>query len=244
VSYRNSTLRSDRPTTIDAGDTESVEINRSSPRRRCDWTYEQTTSFAQLRGRWQRREQRHVGCACCRGTFASQRPAAHKLVNSRMNMFTLPVDYPTLRHARRLTAAAMLSISCGGAAKSGPAVLSVGGTYQTQVSLVAGRNTCGAVTVQNNPTVVSHSPGASTLSLTHAGNAYPGTIESTARFATTPTIISGGGSQYTLTINGQFTLTGFDASVQVDVQQPTPPQSCSYLVHWIGTKDGSPNTIP
>lgn len=159
-----------------------------------------------------------------------------------------PLDCATVRNARRVTGVALLSISCGGAAAdagaTGPTALSVGGTYSTQVSLVPGRNTCGAVTVQNNLTAVTHSPGTHTLSLTHAGNTYPGTIDSTARFATSPTTISGGGSQYTLTISGQFTLTGFDASVQVDVVQPTAPQSCSYLVHWIGTKDGSPNTIP
>lgn len=159
-------------------------------------------------------------------------------------MKPFPVDSPLWRHARDLAAAAMLAISCRGDGGPGPTALSVGGTYQTQVSLVAGRNTCGAVTVQNNPTVVTHSPGAHTLSLTHAGHAYPGTIDSIARFATPPTTISGGGSQYTLTITGQFTLTGFAADVQVDVHQPQTPQTCSYLVHWVGTKDGAPNTIP
>jgi hypothetical protein len=159
-------------------------------------------------------------------------------------MKTVAIHSPTWRHARGLVAAATLTISCRGVAGPGPAAFSVGGTYQTQVSLVAGRNTCGVVTVQNNPTVVTHSPRAHTLSLTHAGNAYPGTIDSTARFATAPTTISGGGSQYTLTINGQFTRTGFDADVPVDVQQPQTPQTCSYLVHWVGTKDGAPNTIP
>jgi hypothetical protein len=161
-------------------------------------------------------------------------------------MFDLPLDYLILRRARDLTGAAVLSIAYGGAAGTGPAILSVGGTYQTEVSLVADGNTCGSVSVQNNLTVVAHSPGAHTLSLTHAGKTYPGTIDSnsTASFATRPTTMWGGGSQYTLRINGQFTLKGFEAFARVDVQQATPPQRCSYLVHWIGTKEGSPNTIP
>ena len=136
--------------------------------------------------------------------------------------------------------------ACGAATGpgGGPSVLSVGGTYQTHVALVADSNSCGAVTVQDNPTVVTHTPGARVLSLTHAGYTYEGTIDSTAHFATTPTAISIGGTQYTLTIKGQFDLTGFDAAVHVDVQQATPPQACSYLVDWVGTKQGPPNTIP
>jgi hypothetical protein len=161
-----------------------------------------------------------------------------------VNMIDLQIDYAILRCVRDLAGAAMLSFSCGGVAVTGPGVLSVGGTYQTEVTLVAGSNTCGSASVQNNPTVVTHPPGAHTLVLAHAGNAYPGTVDSTARFATAPKAISGGGSKYTLTINGQFTLTGFDASVLVDIQRPTAPQMCSYLVHWVGTKDGLPNSIP
>lgn len=150
------------------------------------------------------------------------------------------------RIARNAGVVAALALVGSCAAKTRPdtsRVLSVAGTYQTQVTLVAGHNTCGAVTVQDNPTEVAQVPGAHTLSLTHANNAYPGVIDSTAHFTAAGTLTSGG-SRYTITISGQFSARGFDASVQVDVQQTTAPQSCSYLVHWVGTKSGSPNTFP
>ena len=138
-----------------------------------------------------------------------------------------------------------LVVLCGCGGSSTPSSqLSVGGSYSTRVTLLPTGNTCGNVTVQDNPTVVTHSPGASTLSLTHANNTYQGTISSTAQFSTTPTTISGGGSQFTIIIQGQFNLTGFDATVQVNVMQPGPPTVCAYMVHWVGTKNGPPNTIP
>ena len=99
------------------------------------------------------------------------------------------------------------------------------------------------MTVQNNPTIVAHTPGARTLSLTHVGNAYAGTIDSTAQFATAPHTITAGASQYTLTISGHFIVSGFDATVHVGVRQPSAPQTCSYLVHWVGVKDGRPNVL-
>jgi len=133
-----------------------------------------------------------------------------------------------------------LFLACGGGSPT-PAVLSVGGTYQTLVSLLPG-NTCTNVTVQNNPTMVMHMPGSQSLSLTHASITYQGTISSSAAFSTTPNTISSGGSQLTITIGGQFSLTGFDATVNVNVTQPPP--ACAYMVHWMGTKDGAPNTIP
>jgi hypothetical protein len=81
-----------------------------------------------------------------------------------------------MTHARSvmfpMTATILLATaSCGGS--SGPAVipgLSVGGTYDTQVSLLPDGNGCGAVQVQNNQTIVAQTPGSGSLSLTHAGN--------------------------------------------------------------------------
>src|ERR1700687_1411125 len=85
-----------------------------------------------------------------------------------------------------------LVVLCGCGGSSTPSSqLSVGGSYSTRVTLLPTGNTCGNVTVQDTPTVVTHSPGASTLSLTHANNTYQGTISSTAQFSTTPTTISG-----------------------------------------------------
>ena len=76
-------------------------------------------------------------------------------------------------------------------------------------------------------------PGEHTLTLTHAGNPYNGTIEDDGRFSTQPKVLAGGGSQFTIAINGKFTLGGFTATVRVDQTAPTP--ACFYLVDWVGT---------
>ena len=125
-------------------------------------------------------------------------------------------------------------LGCGGGGSTSP-MLSVGGTYQTQVTLLPG-NTCSGVTVQGNPTIVTQNPGAQTLSIRHASINTTGNIDSTAHFATYPTTVS----SFTVTITGQFSLTGLDATVTLTQAQPP----CQYMVHWVGTKDGAPNTIP
>jgi hypothetical protein len=128
-------------------------------------------------------------------------------------------------------------VSCGGSGAP-PAIpgLSVGGTYDTTVTLLPG-NTCGNFTVQNNPTVVDHTPGSPSLSLSHAGNVYPGSVDRAGHFSTPARIVGG---NYSIAITGQFSANGFDATVQV--QQLSP--SCGYQVHWVGSKSGSPNTFP
>jgi hypothetical protein len=123
-------------------------------------------------------------------------------------------------------------------------VLAVAGTYATHVTLLPDSNSCGAVTVEDGPTTVTHTPGARTLSLAHAGNAYVGSVDDSGRFATPTATISASGSRYRLTIVGRFSRTGFDARVHVAVQQPAPPPTCAYNVHWVGAKNGPPNTLP
>ena len=123
-----------------------------------------------------------------------------------------------------------LVVACGG---SPAPVLSVGGTYATQVALLPG-NTCGDVQVQNDQTVVDHTPGSGSLRLTHAGATYDGTIDRTGSFAV-PTVQRGG---FTIAIAGQFNRTGFTATVTVD------PAGCEYKVSWVGSKAGPPNTFP
>jgi hypothetical protein len=123
-------------------------------------------------------------------------------------------------------------------------VLSVAGSYPTKASLVPGANTCGDVTVQDGMTTVAHEPAAHTLAVTHAGNTYQGTVDDHGAFATAPRVLSNGGSEFTLSITGQFLERGLTAKVRVDVKQPGPPRSCSYTVNWVATKQGPPNTIP
>jgi hypothetical protein len=121
-------------------------------------------------------------------------------------------------------------------------VLSVGGTYPTDVSLVPGQNTCGNVTVQDAVTTVVQTPGSHALTLTHAGITYDGTVEDDGHFSTTPKSVSAGGSQFTITIEGQFTGQGFTATVRVDQTAPAP--ACFYLVDWIGLKESGANFFP
>ena len=118
-----------------------------------------------------------------------------------------------------------------------PPVLSVGGTFSTQVSLVPGQNTCGNVTVQNNPTTVVQAPGSHALTLTHAGITYEGTVEDDGSFAMQPEAVAG---QLTITIQGRFTPQGFTATVRVDQASP----ACFYLVDWVGLKDVGANFFP
>jgi hypothetical protein len=135
---------------------------------------------------------------------------------------------------RRAVLCAVL-IACGGS--SGSAQLSVGGSYPTTVALVPG-GTCTGAQTQDNTTVVAHSPGASSLSLTHAGNSYAGSVTTTGAFTVPQTAVGGGG--FTISMAGQFSTTGFTATVHVVQQSP----SCQYDVSWTGTKTGAPNTIP
>ena len=131
-------------------------------------------------------------------------------------------------------ASGAVALSRVGPTPPGCAPLSVAGSYPTSVSLVPGQNTCGNVAVQNAVTTVAHSPGAHALSLTHAGNTYAGTIEDDGRFSTEPKVLAGGGSRFTITIDGKFTPNGFTATVRVDQTAPAP--ACFYLVDWAGVR--------
>lgn len=122
------------------------------------------------------------------------------------------------------------------------AAISVAGNYDTAVTLA--ENSCGEVTVAAMPTQVEHEPGTPSLFLTHAGNRFSGTLQSDATFSTDPLVLHGGSDTYTVTVQGQFALTGFEAQTTVAVQQTRAPQSCQYTVAWVGTKQGPPNIIP
>lgn len=127
-----------------------------------------------------------------------------------------------------------LPLACGG--MSGPAQLSVGGTYQTTVTLVPG-GTCGSPTVMNNPTVVAQNPGSTSLTLTHNGITYSGTVDMGGSFAIPNTAVN---TNTQVSIAGQFSAMGFTATVHVAQQQP----ACAYDVSWVGAKDGPPNMYP
>jgi len=120
-------------------------------------------------------------------------------------------------------------------------VLRVNGQYSTSVSLT--QSTCQGIQVQDNPTNVAHVPGASALTLTHAGVNYPGTVARDGSFSTTSVPVTVGSDTHTLAIAGQFSATGFDATVSAAVTRSGSPV-CDYVVHWSGTKLDGMNVIP
>jgi hypothetical protein len=121
-----------------------------------------------------------------------------------------------------------------GAADVAP-VLSVGGSYGTEVTL--GENTCTPVPpVMDNPTTVVQTPGSHAMTLTHAGITYEGTVNDDGSFTTQPESIPG----FTITITGQFAPQGFTASVRVEQAAP----ACFYIVDWNGLKDIGANYFP
>jgi hypothetical protein len=122
-----------------------------------------------------------------------------------------------------------------------PTVLRVAGDYPTQVMLQS--STCAATNVMSRPTTVRHDPGATTLTLVHAGSVYPGSIQTDGDFMTTPVPQQVGADTHTLVIAGTFTTTGFTATVTVEVTR-NASAVCTYIVGWTGTRASGANVIP
>ncbi|HVF40427.1 MAG TPA: hypothetical protein VM939_11035 [Gemmatimonadaceae bacterium] len=133
--------------------------------------------------------------------------------------------------------------SCSGTSDPEPEVLRLAGTYATAVSLT--QNSCGSgITVQPLPTVVTHTPGGTAVSLQHGPLTHTGTVSAAGAFTTQANVVADPATgTSTLTIAGQFSLTGFVADVMVNVARNVGG-ACSYTVRWVGTKQGAPNTIP
>jgi hypothetical protein len=85
-------------------------------------------------------------------------------------------------------------------------------------------------------------PGSHSLTLTHAGITYQGTVAENGTFSLQPRNVAGGRSASTITIQGQLTRQGFTATVRVD--QTAPPPACFYLVDWVGLKQEGANFFP
>jgi hypothetical protein len=128
-----------------------------------------------------------------------------------------------------------------GAVDADPTVLLVAGQYATEVSLE--ESDCTGIMVESMPTTVSHEPGATELTLRHAGQTYTGSVERDGAFATEPHEVGSSAELHTLTIAGRFSTTGFEATVDAAVSR-NRTHDCDYVVGWVGTKSGEPNTIP
>ena len=150
------------------------------------------------------------------------------------------------RNCRNLTIGSIIiaSVACGTSAQPlvGASVLSVGGSYPTTVAL--SQSTCPGITVANATTTITHATGATTFTLSHAGNDYTGDITTTGDFTTRSKAVSAGGETHTLTIAGRFTITGFTATVTAAVTRPAAPTTCGYTVSWTGARTSGTNAIP
>lgn len=138
-----------------------------------------------------------------------------------------------------VAAVAAACSSCNDAGPGPVSGISVGGTYQTAVTLVS--NDCPGQTVEQHSTVVNHVPGGEALSLVHAGSTYSGTLAADGAFSTTPVTQVFDGISYVISISGQFTETTIDAMVLVEAGRQPP---CSFTARWAGPKTGDPNNIP
>ena len=93
-------------------------------------------------------------------------------------------------------------------------------------------------------TTVEQEPGSTDIELTHAGITYRGTLSPNASFTTPAKQVVVDDARYTLSVVGRFSTTGFTARVSAAVEQDHAPRTCQYVVTWIGTKEGDPNTVP
>jgi hypothetical protein len=107
------------------------------------------------------------------------------------------------------------------------------GTYATQVTLA--QNTCGTITVQSLPTVVTHNVASAAITLLHGGTAYSGSVAGDSTFTTVPRDVDvGDGFQYRITIAGRFGTRSFVADVTVDRSGSGVP--CQFVAHWVGSR--------
>lgn len=126
---------------------------------------------------------------------------------------------------------------CGGSESTTnpppPPPVAFAGTYATSVTLV--QNTCGSVTVQSLPTVVTYDASSRAVGLTHGGTTYNGTVAADSTFTTTPRDVDvGDGFQYRVTVTGRFGARSFTADATVDRSGTGSP--CQYTAHWVGSR--------
>jgi hypothetical protein len=123
-----------------------------------------------------------------------------------------------------------------------PSQISVAGEYPTEVTL--DESSCPDIEVAPMTTTVEQEPGDPRLTLTHAGITYTGSLSDNGSFSTSDKSVSAGGQRHTLSIVGRFSSVGFTARVRAQVARDEAPKQCAYVVTWVGTKDGDPNTVP
>ena len=174
------------------------------------------------------------GCGVILGEQHLSRVAARSFKmpgTSGLNL-RVPPD-PSMRTPAIVTT--LFTLACASSdAGSIVSVVDFGGNYTTIVSLA--ENSCGAITVQNNPTVVTHDTDSGAITLTHAGVVYTGrVIVSDSSFTTVARQVNvGDGYMYRIEIAGRFRANAFDASATVD--RTKQGEACRFVVHWAGTR--------
>ncbi len=134
----------------------------------------------------------------------------------------------------RLLLVVIAVVACGGSAQIAPAGnAGFAGTYATAVTLAS--NTCGTITVQNNPTSVTYDATTRAVSFTHAGTTYSGSVAADSTFTTPPRAVNvNDGFAYSIGLAGKFRPNGFDATATVD--RTGGSGACRFTVRWAGTR--------
>lgn len=147
-----------------------------------------------------------------------------------------------------LAGLALLVAGCGGGSGTSPTpLLSVGGSYSVQKTILS--DGCGGPPgVFSNPATVRHTPGAATLVLNdHGTRDLPGSIAPGGAFQLAPFRGPALGVEGVDTYDpGVFRTDGFAVRVTTVVfrSQGTPPLAdCTVVVDWAGIKQGAPNVI-
>jgi hypothetical protein len=131
-------------------------------------------------------------------------------------------------------------IACGSSTTTGPKTTTTtpgpgpfAGIYATRVTLL--QSSCGAVTVQDNPTTVTHDTATRAVSFAHVGQTYSGTVGADSSFTTVPRQVNvNDGFLYTITLAGKFRPLAFDADATIDRTGGGGP--CRFSVRWQATR--------
>jgi hypothetical protein len=103
-------------------------------------------------------------------------------------------------------------------------------SYWTEVALRT--NTCNNVEIKPGATEIARLPGDS-LTITHAGQTYRGSLTKEGNFSTTPKELVFGTTVYTISITGRVQEKELTAVVTVGVREQGAA-GCSYTVNWTG----------
>lgn len=155
---------------------------------------------------------------------------------------------PLLRGAVGIAAASAAACGSGGPASPATPLLSVGGDYSIQKTVLS--DACGGTEGGfTNPGSVRHTPGAVSFVLNdHGTRDLPGSVAADGTFTLLPFQGAAGGVPGRDTYDGgRFSATGFSLAVRTVVfrTQGTPAApDCVVTMRWHATKQGAPNVIP